>query len=397
MIPAIETRPMAILQVLPALVSGGVERGTLDIARALIANGHRALVASAGGPLVRELETLGAKHFTLPVDSKKPWTMWRNSYRLETLIRSERVDLVHARSRAPAWSCYRLRRRMNIPFVTTFHGRHGTQNQLKRWYNSVLLRADKTIAVSDFIAEHIHQHYPVKPDQIITIRRGIDLTEFDPSQISISRLDQLKHRWSINPSVPLILLPGRLTRLKGHSLFIEALSQLDTSSYQALIVGETKGREDYVTELTRDARNKGIPADCLKFVGPCQDMAAAYAISDIVVSASTQAEAFGRTLCEAQRMRCSIIATAHGGANEVVAPSQQPNLVEPGNARAMAEALQRCLNLEPSQKHTLTEQAGEFVARHFSLQTMADQTLSLYRSLTQTPPANVLGEKPTSR
>jgi len=391
-----EQRPLTILQVLPALVSGGVERGTLDISNALIKAGHRSVVASSGGPLVNPLRQAGARHITLPVHSKNPWIMWRNSYRLQSLITAEKIDLVHARSRAPAWSCLWAHRRKAFPFVTTFHGAHGTGNSLKRQYNAVLLRSDHTIAVSDYIAEHIKQHYPNTVSTMSVIPRGIDLEEFNPDSVTLERRNRLIKEWQIDPRVPVLFLPGRMTRLKGHQWFINALALLKDRPFQAIIAGDHHGRERYLEALHDQIRDTGLPLNQVKIVDRCDDMAAAYTVSDIVVSASTQPEAFGRTLCEAQVMGSLVIAPRHGGALETLAPMQQEHLVSLNDTQDFARIIRRCLTIDDVTRKKIQTHSREFVQQHFSLQNMTRQTLSLYEQTVLKLNASHFGNTPTS-
>jgi len=215
-----------IMQVLPTLVSGGVETGTIDIAKAIVEKGHHAVVVSAGGPMVRQLLKIGAEHINLPVHSKNPWVMWRNAQALKRIIQTKKIDLVHARSRAPAWSCYWASKNTKTPYITTFHGAYSHQNKLKRWYNAVMLRSIKTIAVSHFIAQHIKQTYPNCQYEMQVIHRGIDTHKYDVSQASTDKVNSLRESWSVPDGYKVIMLPGRLTRLKGHHIFIEAVAKI---------------------------------------------------------------------------------------------------------------------------------------------------------------------------
>ena len=211
-----------ILQVLPALVTGGVERGTVDIAGAVAAHGWESLVASSGGPMVSELERAGVEHITLPLRSKNPLALHRNAGDLAQLIYDRGVDIVHARSRAPAWSAMTACRRVGRHLVTTYHGTYNAQNPFKRWYNSVMARGEKVIAISDFIAEHLRARYHVPPSRVVTIHRGVDVDVFDPARTSAERIIQLANAWRLPDGVPVVMLPGRLTRWKGQGVLIEA-------------------------------------------------------------------------------------------------------------------------------------------------------------------------------
>lgn len=384
--PSSESK-LTILQVLPSLVSGGVETGTIDIARALKDHGHRAIVASSGGPMALQLAELGVKHITLPVQSKNPYIMWKNAFRLKKIIRSERVTIVHARSRAPAWSCLWAAKMTHIPFVTTFHGTYGHQNGLKRWYNSIMIRSDITIAVSAFIAQHIKDVYAhtcsrLKPT-IQVIHRGIDLIKFDKNTISSSRIDHLRKQWTVPENNTVIMLPGRLTRWKGQSLLIKSIAKVNTDNVTCLLVGDNKGKDHYHKELEALIDDLKL-ANTVKLVGGCNDMPAAYALADIVVSASTDPEAFGRVACEAQAMGCLVIATKHGGSLETIAPIQQAFMCEHNAIQSLASSLETTLSICQTDKSRITTIALEsrkYIEEHFSLNKMCTDTISLYQRL----------------
>ncbi len=369
----------AILQILPALEGGGVERGTLEITAALVKEGFRALVASSGGRWVSQLEALGAQHITLPLQSKNPWQMWRNAAALTTIATQHQVKLLHVRSRAPAWSALCASRRLQIPLVTTFHGQYGHASALKRFYNSAMLRGDACIAVSDFIAAHILTAYP-PTKRLVTIYRGIDTAYFDPQSIAEERRQALREVWQCAPTQPIVLLPGRLTRLKGHLLLIEALSHLQDLNFDLIIVGDTTQRAHYVEQCQNLAKEKGV-RQTIRFVGNCDDMPAAYALSDIVVSASMKPEAFGRTLCEAQAMGCRAVAANHGGAQETLKATQPAGLYAPNDAAALAAAIRHQFSLTPQERHALAERSRAHVATLYSLRGMQSETLDVYREL----------------
>ena len=209
------------MQVLPSLVSGGVETGTIDIAKALVDKGHRAIVVSSGGQMVSFLDDIKATHITLPVHSKNPVVMWKNAQTLKQLIKQENIAVVHARSRAPAWSCYWATRSTNTPYITTFHGTYGAQNWLKRRYNAVMTRGERVIAISEFIAGHMRRIYGVEPTKLRVIPRGVKMDIFDPARVSAERIIQLSRQWQLRDDAPVVVLPGRLTRWKGQTVLIE--------------------------------------------------------------------------------------------------------------------------------------------------------------------------------
>lgn len=375
-----ESRPRSVLQVLPALETGGVERGAVDIAAAVAAAGWRALVASSGGAMVRELVRAGAEHVTLPLARKSPFALRANVAPLAALIESEGVDIVHARSRAPAWSAYEAARRTGRPFVTTFHGTYNFGNALKRWYNGVMARGDRVIAISDFIADHIRRNYGVGDERLRVVPRGIDLEVFDPARVNSERIVQLAGKWRLPDGVPVVMLPGRLTRWKGQAALIDALTVLGRRDVCCLLVGDDQGRRGYRKELEQRIRTRGLDG-VVHIVGHCDDMAAAYMLADAVVSASLDPEAFGRVAVEAQAMGRPTIVTDHGAARETVLAGETGWLTPPGNAGALARALEEALALDADARETLAARAMPRVRAKFSKQAMCDRTLAIYREL----------------
>ena len=375
-----EVRGATILQVLPALVTGGVERGTVDIAEAIVAAGGRAIVASTGGPMVTELNRAHATHVTLPLASKNPVVMFKNIARLAELIVREKVDIVHARSRAPAWSALRAARAAGVPFLTTYHGTYGQSNALKRWYNSVMVKGERVIAISDFIAGHIRQIYGVPTNRIRVIPRGVDLARFDQNAISQERMIDLALKWRLPDGMPVIMLPGRLTRWKGQSVFIEAIEKLGRKDIQCLLVGSDQGREGYRRELEQEIERRGL-GNVMHVIDDCNDMPAAYMLTDLVVSASTDPEAFGRVIVEAQALGRPVVATDHGGARETVIENVTGWLTPPGDSTALAQAIGKALTLDAAERIYLSERAIEHVRANYTKDLMSRRTLAVYNEL----------------
>lgn len=375
-----ESRVPTVLQVLPSLEAGGVERGTIDVAAALIAAGWQAVVASAGGPMEHELERVGARHVTLPLARKNPIAVRANIDRLAMLIEIAGVDIVHARSRAPAWSALHAARRTGRPFVTTFHSPYGSNNRVKRWYNSVMTRGDRVIAISHFIGDHVRENYRVEGKSLRIVPRGIDLAVFDPEQVSAGRLVQLAEAWRLPDGMPVIMMPGRLTRWKGHTVLIEALALLGRKDVRCLLVGADQGRRDYRLELERLSKARGLES-VVHITDHCRDMPAAYMLADVVVSASLDPEGFGRVVVEAQAMGRPTIATDHGATRETIIPGVTGWLTPPNDAQALADALKRALTLDAAARGALAAQAIPRVRAAFSKQTMCDRTLAIYREL----------------
>ena len=370
----------AVMQVLPRLVSGGVERGTIDVAAALVHAGWRAIVASEGGPMVRELERAGAVHITLPVATKNPLVIHRNIARLVDAIRAHRIDLVHARSRAPAWSAYYATRRAGARFMTTFHGAYKARGELKRWYNGIMARGERVIAISEFIANHVVDRYGCDPARIRMIPRGVDLVRFDPQNVSAERVIQLAREWRLPDGVPVVMLPGRLTRLKGHAILIEAMGRLGRRDLCCLLVGGDNGHARYRRELEDLIRARGLES-VVRLVDHCRDMPAAFMLADVVVSASIDPEAFGRVAAEAQAMGRPVVASDHGGSREIVVPGKTGWLVRPGDAAALAAAIDEALALDADARALLARQATGRVRDEFSREQMCSATLAVYAEL----------------
>ncbi|MGB0747628.1 MAG: glycosyltransferase family 4 protein [Magnetospiraceae bacterium] len=369
-----------ILQVLPALETGGVERGTIEMAAAITAAGGRALVASAGGGMERDLARVGGIHIPLPLEKRDPGSILMNSGRLRKLIGREKVDLVHARSRAPAWSALYATRRTGTPLVTTFHGTYGAKNFLKRRYNAVMTAGDRVIAISDFIANHIQTLYPLDPDRLRIIPRGVDTDRFDPDLVSARRLIALSQQWRLPDGARTVMLPGRLTRWKGQIPFIEAAAELDREDLKWLIVGDDQGRSAYRRELESLIKKRGLQ-DRVWLMGPCKDMDVAYLLADVVVSASLEPEAFGRVAIEAQAMGRAVIATDHGGAQETVIPGKTGTLVPPHDVGALAEAVAAAIDLPPDARALLAENARTHVQQNYTTALMCARTINVYAEL----------------
>ncbi len=376
-------RNPTVLQVLPSLETGGggVERGAVDVAIAVAESGARSLVVSHGGAMVRELERAKVPHFTLPLHSKNPWTILVNIGRLEKIIRENKVDIVHARSRAPAWSAFYAAKRVGAYFVTTFHGTYtGVDNFLKKYYNSIQTRGERVIVISRFIGKHIRSIYGVEESRIRLVHRGIDLDRFDPAKVSAERLVQLARKWRLPDGMSVVMLPGRITRWKGQTVMINALAQLGRHDVRCLLVGADQGRAAYRRELETLLQRFGL-ADIVHVMEHCTDMPAAYMLSDVVVSASTDPEAFGRVVAEAQAMGRPVIASDHGGVGEMVRSEKTGWLFPPGDAEALAGVLRRVLDLNPVEREVLTKTATDYIHKNFSKQKMCDRTLGVYNEV----------------
>jgi glycosyltransferase involved in cell wall biosynthesis len=371
--------PPVVLQVLPSLVSGGAERGTVELAGALVEVGWTAYVASGGGPLECEIARAGARHLTLPLASKNPLVMRRNAMTLERLIRQLGVDIVHARSRAPAWSACAAAQATGRRFVTTFHNAYGARTALKRRYNSVMARGDRVIAISDFVADHAASVYGVGRDRLRTIPRGVDRDIFDPNRVGAQRIVNLARQWRLPDGIPLVMLPGRLTRWKGGLDFIAAVAKLGRSDICCVLVGSEQ-RPGFRRKLETAIRENALAA-IFRIVEECRDMPAAYMLADVVVSASRDPEGFGRVIVEAQAMGRPVVATDHGGARETVVPGVTGWLVRPRDPAAIAAAIGEALGLTGHERRQLAERSIAHIAARYTSTAMCAGTIRVYEEL----------------
>jgi glycosyltransferase involved in cell wall biosynthesis len=342
------TPEMRILQVLPALNEGGVEVGTLQMARYLHRQSIFNMVASSGGKMLASLEQIDVPHITLPLETKNPLKILLNAYRLKSAIKEHRITHVHARSRAPAWSAYIACSLINssgkdsyVNFLTTFHGTYGEKPALKRWYNSVMLKGDAVIANSEFVKNHIAEVYGDTGKPMYVVHRGNDLERFDPAAVEQGAVDAVRQSMGANASTPLILMVGRLTAWKGQSVLLSALAELKDIPWVAAFAGSAENTA-YKQQLERMVKDADIQ-DRIHLLGGRDDVPLLYRAADIAVSASTKPEAFGRVAIEAQAMETGIIATAHGGSLETVIDGETGFLVEPSNPAALKSALTRAL------------------------------------------------------
>jgi glycosyltransferase involved in cell wall biosynthesis len=367
-----------VLQVLPALRGGGVERGTVEIARAIAEAGGTALVASAGGRLAPLVEAAGGRNVLLGLDTKFPLEIWRNAGRLARLIEAEGVNIVHARSRAPAWSALLAARRTGAHFVTTYHGAYGEGLPFKRRYNAVMAQGERVIAISHFVADMVIRQHGVDPARLRVIHRGADTALFDPDAVTPDRRRRLAEEWGLPPGRPVVMLPGRLTRWKGQAVLVAALARVPLEGLVCVLVGDDQGRFGYAGELKDLARTLRVE---LRLVGHCDDMPAALALADVVVNASTTPEAFGRVVVEAQAMGRPVIATDHGGAVETVAHGETGWRVPPGSPDELAATLELALTLSAGERAALGGRARAAVLAHYTVRAMQAATLGVYREL----------------
>lgn len=380
-----------ILQIIPRLDAGGAELSVVEVAQALACAGARALVLAEPGRLTPKLAAVGGEPIAFPAATKNPLRMLANARAILRLIERERIDLIHARSRAPAWSGLLAARRAKVPFVTTYHGAYGETNALKRLYNSVMARGDIVIANSDYTARLIAERYDTPRERIIVIHRGIDEDAFDPARIDPQRVEALRGRWGVEPQMRVILQAARLTSWKGQRVLIDAAAALRAAGKldEAVVIlaGDAQGRHDYVHALESQILQQGLQGK-VRLVGHVDDMAAAYLAAHVTVSASTEPEAFGRTVIEAAAMGCPVIATNIGAPAETVLaqPAVEGGsttgwLVPPGDARLLAERLREALALNARERKSLGERARRHALANFTVRGLQRRTLAVYDRL----------------
>ncbi|MEQ8965766.1 MAG: glycosyltransferase family 4 protein [Azospirillaceae bacterium] len=372
-----------ILQIIPALDAGGAERGCIDVAAAIVDAGGRALVASTGGRMVAELERTGGEWIDLPVASKNPLVIRANARRLADLIRARGVDLVHVRSRAPAWSALAAARRTGVGLVSTVHNDYGAGTRLKRLYNSAMVRADRVIAISPYVERYLTATYDVPAERIRVVPRGIDPDRFAPESVGAERVAALATAWRVPDEARVIVLPARVTDRKGHLVLIDALARLGRTDVVALFVGETAGRERYVARITERTEAAGV-SDRIRLTGHCEDLPAAMKLADIVCLPTRRPEGFGRVYVEAARMGRPVVASAVGAALDLVADGETGRLVPPDDAAALAEALVAMLDLDDGARARLAATA-QARAAPFTRARMTAETLAVYEELLGRP------------
>ena len=378
---------LKVLQVIPKLGYGGAETGCFDIAHYLPENNCKSFIVTSGGELLKFVDKKKVKVFRLPVQSKNPLLIFINAIILVGIIILNNISIVHARSRAPAWSCLIATRLTGRKFVTTFHGTYSFKSNLKKFYNSVMIRADLIIAGSNFIFSHIKQDYSKylnDKKKLMVIFRGINVDYFDPTTKIESDEKKLLKKWEIEKDKKIILLPGRLTSWKGQEVFIEAINlvniELGYEAFYAVILGSDQGRDLYKKKLLRLAEQYRLSKQ-IRFIDHCKDMALAYKVSDIIVSASTEPEAFGRVAVEAQSMEKPIIASNIGGSNETIIDQKTGFLYEAGNAKALSQRILGILNSSETVLKSIGIEGRKNIIKKFNVEKMCFSTYSEYKRL----------------
>lgn len=369
-----------IMQILPTMESGGVERGTLEIAKGCMQNNIKCIVVSNGGRLADQLSRYNAEHIKLPVHSKNPLTIYKNIKKLVKLIKKHDVDIVHARSRAPAWSAYYACLKTNAKFITTFHGVYSISGKFKKRYNSIMLKGQRVIVASKFIENHIKANYEVDENILTTIARGVDFEKFDLEKIPEQRIVHIARSLNINYEHPVLLLPGRLTQWKGQEFLIEALAKLKDYNFDCLIAGDDKNHLEYKMRLQEKIIDLKLTGK-VRLIGNIDDMPVLYSLADVVISSSLRPEAFGRIAIEAQSMGKPVIATAHGGSLETIIDNETGWLVEPANIDDLVLKIKNFLETDKNTLEKMSKTAKNHVRQNFSMQNMIDKTINIYKSV----------------
>ena len=376
-----------ILQVIPKLGYGGAETGCFDLAHYLHEHNCKSYIVTSGGPLLKYINKKKVKIIRLPVQSKNPILIFLNSILLTLIIFFLNVDIVHARSRAPAWSCLIATKLTRRKFVTTFHGTYNFKSDIKKWYNSVMVRSDLIIAGSNFIFSHIKENYSKylsNKKKFLVIFRGINTDYFNPKKIKESDKNLLKKKWNITDEKKIILLPGRLTEWKGQEMFIEAISLLKKNlseiEFIAVILGSDQGRKIYKKKLIRLVEQHRLSGNVI-FVDHLELMPIAYEISNVIVSSSIEPEAFGRVSVEAQSMEKPIVASNIGGSNETIINDKTGFLFKAGDSKNLSEKLKEVLNLSELTLNGIGAEGRKNIIAKFNVEKMCNTTYSEYKKL----------------
>lgn len=376
-----DNKKIVVLQVLPELGQGGVELGTIEIASELQKRGIENYVASEGGRMEYNLERIKVKHFTLPLKTKNIFKMYLNSLRLARIIKKYGITIVHARSRAPAWSAYWAAKRCGVHFVTTFHGTYGLGPWgIKKFYNKIMTYGERVIAISNHIKQHILKNYKTDESKIRLIHRCVNMENFNVETTSAERMIKYLEDNNIPEDKPIVTLIGRLTNWKGQKLLIEALHLIDNEDFFCVIIGDDQGRKKYSSELRKMIANYNM-TDRFLFIRNVKDIPAAMMVSDVVLSTSIEPEAFGRIAIEGQAMGRVVVASNIGGSVETVIDGVTGRLYESTSVQALSEAIDWALHLSTEEREKIGAAGIKNVKEHFTKQIMCDKTIEVYKEL----------------
>lgn len=369
-----------IMQIVPAVDSGGVEQGVIDINKAIVKAGGKSIVLSNGGRRVPEITRDGGVHVELPVHSKNPFTMLKNIKAIRKVIEEYDVDIVHACSRAPAWSAKPAAKKTKAKYMSSCHAAHKLNFPGKRFYNSSVINGDLVIAISHTLADHLKENYKFDHDKLRVVQRGIVMEKYDPEKITTNRVIELATKWRIPDDKLLIIFPARVSPIKGHKFFIEALKETGRKDIFCAIVGRTEGNEEYAAELERYIEEVGMGSQ-VRLVGTCQDMPVAYKLANAVVCPSLVPEGFGRIPVEAMAMGKPFIGTDLGGYRETVKSGENGWLVEVNNVKELSKAIDTALSMNDKEREAFAEKAIKYVRENFTNKKMCEKTLDVYAEL----------------
>lgn len=378
--PIANLKGKTILQILPNLKQGGVERGTIEMAKAIADAGGTAIVVSGGGAMVAQLQRIGVEHITLPVGSKNPlrWPSIRRKLRL--IITDNNIDLVHVRSRAPAWIAIPAAKALKIPVVTTVHGRFKATNMFKKYYNSIMMRADRIIAISDYVSDLIIRQFPKAADKITIIHRGVDVDLFNPKAVNAQRTINAADKLNVDENKKIIMLPARPTLWKGQEVMIAAMAKLTHKDAVLILVGAGAGRDAFQSKLMAVIASHNMQGRVI-LAPETNDMPAAMMLADVVVMPSLSPEPFGRVAIEAQAMGRPVVAFDHGGAVESIIAGTTGWLAKPADVDDLATAVDTALSLKPRARQQYSKRARQHVLDDFTTDLMKSKTLTIYRKL----------------
>lgn len=369
-----------IVQILPALNHGGVERGTVEMADAITRAGGKAVVISSGGLLENKLQRTGAEHFTLPVHSKNPLKWFFIRRHVKIVLKGCNADLVHIRSRAPAWIAMPVAKSLGITVVTTIHGRFKTASIFKKFYNGIMTKADRVIAISNYVKDLVLTQFPQVATKINVIHRGVDIDLFNPKAVSPQRVINCAEELNIPDGLPVVMLPARPTAWKGMSILIKALGMIKDTPFLLVLVGAGDGPDDMQRSLIREIEDAGLQSKA-RINKSTTDMPAALMLADVVAMPSVTPEPFGRVAVEASAMGCPVVAFGHGGAVESIIHGETGWLAEPVDASSLAEMLKQALSLSPKSRRKLSAEARVYVEQNFTSEKMCLSTIAVYKDL----------------
>lgn len=373
---------ISVLQVIPQLDVSGASQGCIDIANYLIENNHNCIVMTHSGIRVEDTKKKGIRVIISPVHSKNPITIFLNIFRLLKIVRKYQIDIIHVRSRAPAWSCFFASKFSGKKFISTFHGTYNFNNIMKKFYNSIMLRTDGTIAISEFIENQIKNQYSITPKYLKVIYRGINTKIFNSNNVNSERIEQLKKQYSLGSDSIKILLPGRLTGWKGHSVLVKAIAQVIKSvqnKIEVLFVGPDENLA--LKKRLKDQIESLNMTEIFHFIGSSDEMANIYALSDIVISSSTDPEAFGRIAVEAQSMGKFVIASNHGGSVETVIDNETGYLYSPQNHEELADRIIKSIEQHKYSSSNVSEACIKNVKENYTVESMCKETFEFYKTI----------------